>query len=185
MADLSPEAAKLLAARKAAIAELREITGKDRTITDHDVQRLANARLLLDSLTMRMVSGDPVSPGDIRQANDMIDLALEAAGKKAINVDLQIVRDPVDVCPHCGWTKPARAFERREQKPVTIEGEVVQVGAQPPPAIPAPKTLKTAPKPVIEQPFVKDTRPNAPSNGIGGLVWFSGGSERYPLERTK
>jgi hypothetical protein len=67
MGELSPEAQKLLNARRSAIEELRQIDGKDRTITDHDVARVASARLLVDAITMRMVSGDAiVGPGTSR-----------------------------------------------------------------------------------------------------------------------
>jgi hypothetical protein len=81
MAELSPEAAKLLAARKAAVAELKQIDGADRPISDPDVIRVSNARLLVDALMLRMLSGEVVGPGDLRTANAMVDAALDAARK--------------------------------------------------------------------------------------------------------
>jgi hypothetical protein len=99
--ELSPEAAKLLAARKAAIAELHALDGKERGVGDHDVIRLSGARMMVEALTMRMLGGDAVGPSDLRQANAMVDEALSASGTKLPTIRLTFCKTVTGICPKC------------------------------------------------------------------------------------
>jgi hypothetical protein len=104
MPNLSPEAQKLLDARRSAIAELMALDGKQREINDADVVRLSGARLVVDSLTMRLLAGDIVSAAEFKAANEMVDGALEAGGKRVHTVEIEYVGD-LETCPQCGYEK--------------------------------------------------------------------------------
>src|SRR5262249_41344665 len=103
MAELSPEAQKLLAARKAAVEELKKIDDKDRPINDDDVIRLSGARMMVDALTLRMLAGEAVSPSDLKAANAMVDEALKDAGMRSHNIKVQFVEGCIGIyaCVHC------------------------------------------------------------------------------------
>jgi hypothetical protein len=104
--DLSPKAQRILDARKAAAAELKALDGVERPISDFDVQRLANARLLVDALTLKMWDRDAtVSPADLKNANDLVDLAI--AGKRSLlKVDLTFTVPSDEKCSACGQPLP-------------------------------------------------------------------------------
>jgi hypothetical protein len=101
--DLSPEASKLLAARKAAAEELQGIDGVERAITDHSVLRLANARLYEAAITMRVVTGEIITAAEFKAASDMVEQA-RAAAKAAPSIKLTIVSGVTGIftCKHCG-----------------------------------------------------------------------------------
>jgi hypothetical protein len=146
MAELSPEAQKLLTARKAAIAELKEIDGKERTVGDFDVIRLAGCRMLVEALTLRMLAGDRVLPSEFDQAQSMVDESLRLAGKRELKVEIEIVRGNY-ICAHCGklnedYTPPPI----HTSAPAKAEGEALKAEGEPSPkAKDAPKATKIVP----------------------------------------
>jgi hypothetical protein len=197
MGDISPEAKKLLDARKAAIEELKQIDGKNRAITDHDVMRLANCRLMVDALTLRMIAGDVVSPSEVKQAHEMVDLALEDAGMRSKCVEVKFVQGCIGIydCQHCGKRNELtegnyQPTGRVSNSPNSIDllpeplhsdgrAEVLVIGDKAvaaTPVAPISETKPTAtPSPAIakpERPYhetaLKDSRPNAPANANGG-----------------
>jgi len=137
MPDLSPEAQKLLDARKAAVEELRAIDNVERPITDHDVLRLSAARMFSDSLTLRMVSGDPVAAAEVRAADDIVQNAL-ASFARQIKVEVEIVEGIVGICPKC---KAEIADYRAPPKPKAPPPVLDAVVAD------APESQRALPKP--------------------------------------
>jgi hypothetical protein len=194
--NLSPEAQRLLAARQAAVEELRAIDGEDRSITDHDVVRVSNARLLVDALMLRSLSGDAVGLSEFRIANELVDSALKAAGKRAPAVRLSFVEGVTGMCPKCGariedWVSPPKP-----SYPSTIDvkaNELVEASK----SLPAPKASPRAtPSPASATPESKPVNPSmdaferrrgygtAPDGGPGrgdgrangAALWWSGGA---------
>ena len=169
MADLSPEAAKLLAARKAAADELRAIDNQERSLSDHYVQRLASCRMLADGLALRLLNGEAVPPADLERANSMIDEARKAAAFAALKgITIEYIEGPIERCPECGWHRDKVVV------PKDIEGEVIKEipAAKPDSENNAPKATA---KPLLpyHEVMEKDTRP-VPArsvNGAGGVAW--------------
>jgi hypothetical protein len=188
--SLSPEAARLLAARKAAVEELRQIDGRDRAIDDHDVRRLSAARLLIDSLNARMLDpGDhPVSPADLKQADAMVEEVLDQAGKRRTTIELKILdgegavsfeNRPGESMRDAFLRHGKAAAESPTQPDKAVAVQAADPSAKPPIRNEAPvKPVKasshalaaTESLPLHERiAATKDSRPNAaPANG-GGL----------------
>jgi hypothetical protein len=178
---LSPEAARLMAARKAAVEELRSLDSKERGIADHDVCRLSNARLLLDGLMLRSLSGEAVGPSELRAANDLVDAARSAACQQSMSISVKFVEGAVGtyVCKHCGERNYLEDGsyvpepKRSDLPPRTLEHEPVKT---------SPASVPSAPKAVPERPYhetaLRDSRPVPATtvNGNGSLAWF--GSQR-------
>jgi hypothetical protein len=112
---ISPEAARLIAARKAAAEELKGIDGAERPITDHFVCRLASARLYEQSVLARVLAGEPITSSEFKAASDMVEAA-RANVPRQIGVEIEFVEGPVEHCPKCGWhrgepTAPPKLIE--------------------------------------------------------------------------
>jgi hypothetical protein len=189
VAELSPEASKLKAARESAIEELREIDGKQRSVSDHDVRRLSGARMLCDSLTLRMLSGDSVSPAEFKAANELVDQARHIAGHREIDVEIVWAENVIGLarCPHCHAKFEVSDYvapPMPERPARTIDVDVVTAAT-----LPAPKDTQppTAPKALpYHLTHAKDSRPNAPSpapvnGGEGSLCWVGGAGTFNPF----
>ena len=122
MSDLSPEAAKILTARKAAVEELKALDGIERPLNDHLVQRLAGARLYAEGVTMRVIQGESVTAPEFKAANDMIEAAREAIPRKAIEARLTIVHTHYEPEPA---PQPEPSTPKLLPAPEVIEGEVI------------------------------------------------------------
>jgi hypothetical protein len=116
---LSPEAKKLLAARLAAVEELKAIDNVERSISDHFVTRLASARLYEQSIMQRVVSGEPITSSEFKAASDMVEAA-RANVPKPVNVSIRYVGEP-EHCPKCGFHYDGKG---PRPVPVQIEGTV-------------------------------------------------------------
>jgi hypothetical protein len=173
---ISPEAAKVLAARRSAVEELRALDGKVRPIGDHDVARVAAARLLCDSLIMRMVSGDPIGPSDLKHASEMVDAALTDAGKKQIEVKLEIARTLTGVCPNCQHEVPdiAPTPSKEELLAQLNEAPWLHAGALEVVATPVaePPTENNAPRIAAKAPEGNPYVRKSSLNGQGSLCWY-------------
>jgi hypothetical protein len=182
MAELSPEAQRLLAARRAAVEELKALDGKERSITDSDVVRLSGARMLHDSLSTRMLLGDAVSPAEFGQAQSMVDAALSAVrAQQPHTIKFQWAETIAGICPKCkAQIDPYEAPEAIKRSQIVQPSESRSDASEPQTAR---EPLKTRPshkpraveEPPLHERIVKDTRPNAaPSlaDGQGSAVWF-------------
>jgi hypothetical protein len=151
MPDLSPEAQKVLDARKAAAAELQAIDAVERELTHADVIRLANARLYEASVTLRVLAGEPIAASEIKAASALVE---DARGhvKKPIEVRIAFEGPDVELYPHCGKDINAKPLPK---PPVEIEGEVVK---ELPPASEAQPASAPAPATPVVEPERKDTR---------------------------
>jgi hypothetical protein len=120
---LSPEAAKILAARKAAVDELAAIDNVQRAVTDPAVIRLSNARLYQAAITMSVLRGEAVAAAEYKAADDMVE---QARGNvhAPLNITLEVVKstdatpdgtgvDGHQKCRRCGWTPPPAEFYSR------------------------------------------------------------------------
>ena len=174
MAKLSPEAEKILTSRTEAAEELRGIDGRSRSISDPAVVRLSNARLYEQSITLRILAGEPIAAAEFRAAGDMVEAALKT-NPAPIRVDLEVVSGVTGLfsCQHCGaqnriedYVAPSKPEPGR-----TIDAEVVK---EPPattakPAKPKPKALDYHPA----QDFAKGA-PIKSNGGFLGIVYNSG-----------
>jgi hypothetical protein len=149
MADkkpLSPEAQKVLDARKAAAAELQGIDGKERPLDHPQVVRLSTARLYEAAITMRVLGGEKIQSSEIKASDDMVQAAraaVEAERVTTVDVRFHPMANDHEVCPVCGWRPPSLSFEEYQQsgrdriareeaakvkargEPVVIDGEAV------------------------------------------------------------
>jgi len=123
MAELSPEASKILQARKDAASELSKIDGEERALTDADVIRLSNARLYEAAVMLRIVGGENVPASEAKAASEMVE---EARGyvRRTHKVVVEFVGAEVRVCPHCNRDLDAKPLP---SSPKQIDGEVVRV----------------------------------------------------------
>jgi len=192
--ELSPEAARLMDARKAAIEELRQIDNKMRGIGDHDVQRLASCRMLLASLNERMLNpgNHPVSPSELEQADAMVERVLADAGKRETTINLRLFGGPGG-SELLAERRPGETVREVFGRACEQDAKITPV-EKPPTANDAQAAFKTAsdpipakPKPApVERPYhetaQKDSRPNAPISGgtgfanNGSAVWSGSGN---------
>lgn len=126
--QLSPEAERLLDARNEAVAELKAIDGQDRDILDPCVIRLSVARLFEQSVTMRILAGEPVASSELQSATRMVADARAAIPPAPFKVELVIVERSADeLTDEQGKPlKPRRTTPKLLPPPVTIDAEVVQ-----------------------------------------------------------
>jgi hypothetical protein len=144
-AELSPEARKLLDARKAAADELRQIDGVERSIHDHDVKRLASAHLYEQSVMTRVLNDEQITAAEFKAASDMVEAARSTA-KALPTIKLEIVSGVVGIytCSHCGARNELRdgsyqAPSKPVKPPSTIDVKVAdkaEVKVLPPPTPP-------------------------------------------------
>jgi hypothetical protein len=151
MPELSPEAHKVLDARKAAAAELHAIDAIERELTHPGVLRLAAARLYESAIQLRVLSGEPIAAAEIKAATQLVE---DARGyvKAPIEVRIEFVGDDPKFCPHCGKDLDAKPLPKL---PVEIEGKVVK---ELPPASEAQPASAPAPATRVVEPERKDTR---------------------------
>ena len=95
---LSPEAAKILQARRDAVAELKARDGAERGVHDPHVTRLAFARMYQATVMVQMAAGEHVSASDYAAADAAVENALAAVPAPLPKFELQIV-DSVDRAP--------------------------------------------------------------------------------------
>jgi hypothetical protein len=127
---LSPEAEKILSARRAAISEFKAIDSVERPLDDPAVIRLSNARLYEAAVMIRVVNGDNIAASEIKAATDMIDAARSAI-PKPIRVDVKIV-DGVTGCPKCGYSgSDLRLASQASQPARTIDAKPITADAKP------------------------------------------------------
>jgi hypothetical protein len=102
MPELSPKAKRIADARKAAMLELKSIDGQDRELTNHDVRRLASARLFSENIELRVVAGEAVTSAEVRSAAAMIEEA-RGAVPRPMHMSVKFVEGVVGkfVCEHC------------------------------------------------------------------------------------
>jgi len=143
MVELSPEAAKILAARKDAAAELSKIDGEERALTDADVIRLSNARLYEAAVMLRIVGGENVPASEAKAASEMVENA-RGYVRRTHKVILELINSDVRNCPHCGKDIDAKPLP---PAPKEIEGTAVELlpSSQPSSPISAPPKKKDAP----------------------------------------
>jgi hypothetical protein len=148
---LSPEAEKILTARREAAAELKAIDGVDRKATDPAVIRLSNARLYEANITMRVLAGESVTAAEFKAAGEMVEFARNAT-PQPIAVNIEVVEGILH-CPKCGYHGgDLRPLPRKPSYAPTIDGEV----AKPAATVEAAKAL---PAPIIEPPPPKAFEP--------------------------
>jgi hypothetical protein len=109
------------------------------------VAHIAALRMHHEALQERLVAGKPVETSDLLAVSRAI---AELSPVPTPSIDLQFVRDVVDICPRCKWSRPAA------DKP------------EPPPS---PSPPRTDPKPPVE------TKPPAPAPSMVNVVPIRGG----------
>jgi len=204
MTKRSPDAQRLLDARQSAAAELKLEP------SDWRVRRYALLALSIENIEAALATGEDLDTDALSKIAAQMQRIRDTLPPEKHQISVQFVEGCIGIytCTHCGKrndleagtyvpassghyeisgpnaTKdsPTRGIEATANKP---EGGV----ETPPKPKEAPQTSVVASKAVPEWPYhetaVKDSRPNAPANGGGGLCWFGTAPSKYPLTRER
>jgi hypothetical protein len=186
--ERSPETERLIAARKAAAADLRLPE------TDWRVRRFAVLSIAYEGHEALLASGRDVEADTLLKLDEAMQAIRASIPPERITVQLTRSHGPFTVCPECGFKPPDNIEIINREGETIIEGFRrlrAERGAESEAVIaiqdrgatsPHEKsegeqaTVSVASKPMPEsKPYhetaVKDSRPGAQSNGGGSVVW--------------
>jgi len=197
----SPDAQRLLDARKAAAKELKLDP------SDWRVRRYALLALSIENIEAALATGEDLDTDALSKIDAQMQQIRDTLPPEKLQVTVQYVEGCIGIytCVHChkrnelqpGSYTPVsgRHYEisgPNDTKDSPTRGiEATSEGGveTPPKPKEAPRTSVEASKAVPERPYhetaVKDSRPDAAANGGGGLCWFGTAPSKYPLTRER
>jgi hypothetical protein len=184
---LSPEAAKILQARRDAATELKAIDQVERPLSDPAVIRLAGARLYEAAITLRVLDGERIPASEIKASDDLI-IAARGNIKTPVQLSVKFVDGYVGrgTCPHCKQEfeiEDYRAPSLPEPKPAP---SINPPSATEPSARATPAPTNAIPANAIPEAANVVPMPERKSPGIHDAVAYLGGDEiRPPLKRLE